>query len=71
MITRTIRRQRTAITKESDVFVITFDSDGVADTIKRNGVLISAAHRDARVILNNAETILGGGAPKGFMVVKS
>lgn len=60
-ISRRLRRMST-----NDVFDITFDAQGVMDTIKRNGTTISAAHRDARVLLNNSAHILAGFAPKGF-----
>ena len=47
-------------------FVITFDEYGVVDTISRDGKLISAAHRDAITILNNADKIYSGAIPHGF-----
>lgn len=51
-------------------FVMTFDEDGVADTITRNGQLISAAHKDAKAILKQASALYSGLAPAGFAWVR-
>lgn len=52
--------------KDRARFVITFDEYGEADTITRNGKAITSAHRDARPLLRNADTIAAGIAPDGF-----
>lgn len=59
------------IQKNGVRFVVTFDEDGVTDTIERNGVLINSAHRDARSILANADAIRScTGLPKGCAFYK-
>lgn len=47
-------------------FTVTFDADGVADTIHRNGKVINSAHKDAQRILRNANAIRDGKLPEGF-----
>ena len=47
-------------------FTVAFDAEGVADTIHRNGKIISAAHRDAQRILRNADAIRDDHLPPGF-----
>lgn len=51
-------------------FVMTFDEYGVADTITRNGKLISCTHKDAKAILRHADSIYSGLAPAGFAWVR-
>lgn len=47
-------------------FTMTFDAEGVADVITRNGKVISAAHRDAQPILRAADKIRAGILPAGY-----
>jgi hypothetical protein len=65
MKTRKITR-----TKDGARFVVTFDDYGVADTIERDGKLITSAHKDARAILNNADKLAAGYAPAGFVFTR-
>ena len=59
------------IQKNGVQVVVTFDEDGVADTITRNGKLITSAHRDARSILAKADAIRDcAGLPNGYAYAK-
>lgn len=53
--------------KKGARYVVTFDAEGVADTITRNGAPITSAHRDAQAILRAADSVLNRtAAPRGF-----
>lgn len=53
--------------KDRACFVVTFDEFGEVDTITRDGKPVSAAHRDAKRILNEADDLYHGFAPAGFL----
>jgi hypothetical protein len=53
--------------KEGKVYIVTFDSEGVLDTVSCGGELLSLKNRVVQQVLNNANKILAGfTAPKGF-----
>jgi hypothetical protein len=57
--------------KDGKTYVVTFDAEHVADTIERDGKIISSADRVAQQILRHADTIARGLiAPKGFEWVR-
>ena len=64
-ITRTLYKR--PFNKPAATFVMTFDDEGVADTITRNGKIITSAHREAQQLLRYAENIRDcTGLPPGY-----
>lgn len=52
--------------KNGKTYVVTFDDDGVVDTVHCDGVALAATNRVVKQILNNADMILRGFIPHGF-----
>lgn len=56
----------TRIEKGGKVYEVTFDEDGVLDTVECNGKFLSLVNRVVRQILTNSDKIQRGQLPTGF-----
>jgi hypothetical protein len=54
------------IVKDGKVYKVTFDNEGIVDTVELDGKLLVSTNKVVKIILNNSEDILHGFAPKGF-----
>lgn len=55
--------------KTNKVYVLTYDSEGVLDTIQRDGEYIVSTHHVAKSLVANYEKISRGIFPNGFVKV--
>ena len=56
-------------TKGTNYFLLTYDEYGSLDTVQTaRGELLSSKNRDVKVLVNNADSILAGKAPKGWQL---
>ena len=55
---------------KNKVYTITFDEDGILDTVVCDGKLLVSTNAVVKKIFNNADMILVGCVPEGFVKVR-
>jgi len=64
----TMRRK---LSKKNKTYIITFDEEGIVDTVECEGVLLSTKNAVVKSILVHEDDIRRGFIPKGFEKVRS
>lgn len=61
-----MQTKRKLIDPKGKKVVVAYDEYGIVDTIEYEGKLVASTHHAAKRVLNNADDILAGMAPKGW-----